>query len=116
VCAQLAAGFVTLRCTRSGEPAAAERFRARAFHAAVAVLLLMVLALVVAALSAPSLLHRRLGVALPAVVAGLATRRWGCLLWRAAATGSRTLPASRRRCSCYGAGSSPRPRASPARV
>jgi cytochrome bd ubiquinol oxidase subunit II len=72
VCAQLAAGFVTLRCTSSGQPAAAERFCARALRSAVAVLLLMLLALMVAALSAPALWHRLVGVALPAVVGGLA--------------------------------------------
>jgi cytochrome d ubiquinol oxidase subunit II len=71
VCAQLAAGFMTVRCASAGQAAAAARFRARARRSTVSALLLMVLALIVAAVSAPSLWHRLVGVGLPAVIAGL---------------------------------------------
>jgi cytochrome d ubiquinol oxidase subunit II len=72
VCTQLAAGFVTLRCARSDQRILAERFRARAIAAGLAVLVVMVIALAVVAASAPSLWHRLTGAALPLVVAGVA--------------------------------------------
>jgi cytochrome bd ubiquinol oxidase subunit II len=71
-CAQLAAGFVTLRCARSAQRAAAERFRGRALASGGAVLVVMAIALVVAAAGAPSLWHRLTGAALPLVVAAVA--------------------------------------------
>ena len=73
-CTQLAALFVTLRCARSGQPGAAERFRRRGLMAGIAVLLLMVGTLTVAALSVPTLGHRVAGGAMPAVVAGFAVQ------------------------------------------
>jgi cytochrome d ubiquinol oxidase subunit II len=72
LCAQLAAGFVTLRCARSGQPAAAERFRRRSVASGVAVLATMAIALVVVAASTPALWHRLTGAALPLVLTGVA--------------------------------------------
>ncbi len=72
LCAQLAAGFVALRCARAGEPAAAERFRRQGVQSGVAVLALMVAGVVVAAVSVPQLFDRLAGAALSAVMAGLA--------------------------------------------
>jgi cytochrome bd ubiquinol oxidase subunit II len=72
LCAQLAASFVALRLARSGQARTAERFRRRGVLAATGVLLLMVLALATAATTTPALWHRLTGVALPAVIAGIA--------------------------------------------
>jgi cytochrome d ubiquinol oxidase subunit II len=99
MCAQLAAGFVALRCARSSQSAAAERFRRRAQSSGVIVLVFMAAALTAAAASAPALWHRLMGAALPVVVAGvgaqavallaLARRRY--LVGRAAAVVSAGL-------------------------
>jgi cytochrome d ubiquinol oxidase subunit II len=70
VCAELAAGFVALRCARSSQPAAAERFRRRAQRSGVIVALFMAAALIAAGASAPSLWHRLVSAGLPVVVAG----------------------------------------------
>jgi cytochrome d ubiquinol oxidase subunit II len=87
LCARLAAGFVTLRCARSGQAAATERFRRRAIASGVAVLSAMAIALVTIAATAPSLWHRLSGVALPIVAAGVAAE----LLALSAAAGRRYL-------------------------
>jgi cytochrome bd ubiquinol oxidase subunit II len=92
-CVQLAAGFVALRCARSGQSAAAERFRRRALVSGAAALVAMTIAVAMAAASAPSLWHRLTGAALPLVVVGVAAQvlallalaRRGYLLGRAAA-------------------------------
>jgi cytochrome bd ubiquinol oxidase subunit II len=72
LCAQLAASFVALRLARCERDRAAERFRRRALQASACVLLLMVLALVAAATTAPAVWHRLTGPTLPSVIVGLA--------------------------------------------
>jgi cytochrome d ubiquinol oxidase subunit II len=71
LCAQLAATFVALRLARSGQHHAAERFRRRALQATAGVFVLMVLALVVAAATAPALWHRLTNVGLPLLIVGV---------------------------------------------
>jgi cytochrome bd ubiquinol oxidase subunit II len=72
LCAQLAASFMTLRLTRSGESAPAERFRRRGLQAGGSLLLVSILALSAASWKAPALWHRLTTAALPLVGLGLA--------------------------------------------
>jgi cytochrome d ubiquinol oxidase subunit II len=71
LCAQLAAGLVSLNLARSGEDLITERFRRRALGSAMCVLLLSVAALATAAARAPALWHRLTGAGQPALITGL---------------------------------------------
>ena len=70
LCAELAAGFMTLRLARSGQRELAERFRRRGLQAGTGVLVLSATGLAVAAWRTPALSHRLTGAALPLVVVG----------------------------------------------
>jgi cytochrome d ubiquinol oxidase subunit II len=71
LCAQLAAGFVALRCARAAQPVTAARFARRMTRSGIVVLVLMAAAVAVAALAVPQLFDRLVGAALPAVVAAV---------------------------------------------
>jgi cytochrome d ubiquinol oxidase subunit II len=71
LCAQLAAGVVSLNLARSGEDLITERFRRRALASATCVLLLSLAALAASAATAPALWHRLVGAGQPAVITGL---------------------------------------------
>jgi cytochrome d ubiquinol oxidase subunit II len=72
LCGQLAASFVALRLSRSGQERVAERFRRRGIRATAVVLLMMVLSLIAAAGTASALWHRLIGVAWPVVIGAIA--------------------------------------------
>ncbi len=71
LCAELAASFVALRLTRSGEPRRAETFRLRGLQSGALALVLSLTAPAVAATAAPDVWHGLLGPALPVVLVGL---------------------------------------------
>jgi cytochrome d ubiquinol oxidase subunit II len=83
LCAELAASFVALGLTRSGEPRRAETFRTRGLQSGILVLVLGLAAPAVAAVTAPDVWRGLLGPALPVVLAGMGAGTLSLLgLWR----------------------------------